>query len=190
MIMRTNVDNFREGSNIPAGIFQGTEGFACDNVIYAIHEGQRMRFEELPSKEKRQFLDEYLMDKEGQRFIRNTFGIVGFESGFKKWLFCKFGSLDGDPDMVDGKVTPDVYNSACGRTDCPGRGKFCGVGAGLKGYEVDTLREVMAGRTMNEVADRLCVSVATVKSRMEKLKERHAVTNVVALAVMAAELGV
>lgn len=28
---------------------------------------------------------------------------------------------------------------------CPGRGKFCGVGAGLKGYEVDTLREVMAG---------------------------------------------
>ena len=43
---------------------------------------------------------------------------------------------------------------------------------------------------MNEVADRLCVSVATVKSRVEKLKERHAVTNVVALAVMAAELGV
>ena len=54
----------------------------------------------------------------------------------------------------------------------------------------DSLREVMAGRTMIEVADRLCVSVATVKSRVEKLKERHAVTNVVALAVMAAELGV
>ena len=175
--MRTNVDNFREGSNIPAGIFRGTEVFACDNVIYAIHEGQRMRFE-------------YLMDKEGQRFIRDTFGIVGFESGFKKWLFCKFGSLDGDPDMVDGKITPDVYNSACGRTDCPGRGKLCGVSAGLKGYEVDTLREVLTGRTMKEVADRLCVSVATVKSRVEKLKDRHAVTNVVALAVMAAELGI
>ncbi|MCI7295450.1 response regulator transcription factor [Butyricimonas virosa] len=188
--MRTKVDNFGECSNIPAGIFIGTEVFASGEVIYAIHGGQRMQFEELPSKEKRRFLDEYLMDKEGQRFIRDSFGIVGFESGFKKWLFCKFGSLDGDPDMVDGKVTPDVYNSACGRTDCPGRGKFCGVGAGLKGYEVDTLREVMAGRTMNEVADRLCVSVATVKSRMEKLKERHAVTNVVALAVMAAELGV
>ena len=64
------------------------------------------------------------------------------------------------------------------------------MGAGLKGYEVDTLREVMAGRTMNEVADRLCVSVATVKSRVEKMKERHAVTNVVALAVMATELGI
>ena len=64
------------------------------------------------------------------------------------------------------------------------------MSAGLKGYEVDTLREVMTGRTMKEVADRLCVSVATVKSRVEKLKDRHAVTNVVALAVMAAELGI
>ena len=86
--MRTNVDNFGECSNIPAGIFRGTEVFASGEVIYAIHGGQRMQFEELPSKEKRRFLDEYLMDKEGQRFIRDSFGIVGFESGFKKWLFC------------------------------------------------------------------------------------------------------
>lgn len=34
------------------------------------------------------------------------------------------------------------------------------------------------------------MSVATVKSRVEKMKERHAVTNVVALAVMATELGI
>lgn len=188
--MRTNVDNFKACSNIPAGIFRGTEVFVHGNTIYAIHEGQRVRFEELPGRKKRVFLDEYLKDKDGQRFIRDTFGIVGFESGFKKWLFCKFGSLDGDPDAVDERVTPDVYNSACGRTDCPGRGKFCGTGTGLKGYEVDTLREVMAGRTMNEVADRLCVSVATVKSRVERLKERHEVANVVALAVLATELGI
>lgn len=38
-IMRTNVDNFGECSNIPAGIFRGTEIFASDNVIYVIHGG-------------------------------------------------------------------------------------------------------------------------------------------------------
>ena len=76
-------------------------------------------------------------------------------------------------DAIAGHVIVDVYKRQ-----------------GLKGYEVDTLREVMAGWTMNEVADRLCVSVATVKSRVEKMKERHAVTNVVALAVMATELGI
>lgn len=38
-IMRTKVDNFGECSNIPAGIFRGTEVFTSGNVIYAIHGG-------------------------------------------------------------------------------------------------------------------------------------------------------
>lgn len=188
--MGTNVNNFEVSSNIPAGIFRGTEVFVYEKVIYAIYEGRRMRFEELPGMEKRQFVNEYLADKEGQCFIRDTFGIVGFESGFKMWLFCKFGSLDGDPDCIDGKITPDTYNSVCSRTDCPGRGKFCGVAAGLKGYEVETLREIIGGNTAKEVADKLCVSVPAVKSRIEKMKDHYSVTNIVALAALAAQMGV
>ena len=92
--MRTNVDNFREGSNIPAGIFQGTEVFACDNVIYAIHEGQRMRFEELPSKEKRQFLDEYLMDKERDNVLFEIrLGSWGLKAGLKSGYSVSSGAL-------------------------------------------------------------------------------------------------
>ena len=90
--MRTNVDNFREGSNIPAGIFRGTEVFACDNVIYAIHEGQRMRFEELPSKEKRQFLDEYLMDKDNV-LSGIRLGSWGSRAGLKNGCSASSGVL-------------------------------------------------------------------------------------------------
>lgn len=130
--MRTNVDNFREGSNIPAGIFRGTEVFACDNVIYAIHEGQRMRFEELPGKEKRQFLDEYLMDKEGQRLFRERLGLWGLKVDLKSGLFCKFGSLDGDPDMVDGKITRTCIISVWA-DGLPRTGKVLWRGSGIKG---------------------------------------------------------
>lgn len=188
--METKVSNFRQSSNIPAGIFRGTEIFTWKKVIYAIYEGRRIRFEELPGMERRQFINEYLADKEGQRFIRDTFGIVGFESGFKMWLFCKFGSLDGDPDYIDGKITPDTYNSACSRTDCPGRGKFCGCEFNLKGYEIETLRELKSGKTTKEIAEVLHVSVPAVKSRIEKLKERFAVANVVALIASVTELGI
>lgn len=188
--MGTNVNNFGASSNIPAGIFRGTEVFVYEKMIFAIYGGRRMCFEELPSMEKRQFINEYLEDKEGQRFIQNTFGIVGFESGFKQWLFCKFGSLDGEPDEIDGKITPDFYNNVCTKTDCPGRGKFCGVGAGLKGYEVETLREILSGKTAKEIADKLCVSVSAVKSRIEKLKDNYSVTNIVALAALAAQMGI
>ena len=158
--------------------------------MYVMYNGTRMKFEDLPGMEKRNFIQMYLEDKEGQDFIRKQFGIVGFESGFKQWLFCKFGSLDGDPDCVSGDITPDRYNSACLKTSCPGRGKFCSKTVGLKSYEVETIRELKTGKTAKEVADTLNVSEAAVKSRVEKLKDRFNVTNIVALIATLTELGV
>ncbi len=188
--METNLRQFGQSANLPAGIFSGTELFARNGQMYAMYNGTRMKFEDLPGMEKRNFIQMYLEDKEGQDFIRKQFGIVGFESGFKQWLFCQFGSLDGDPDFVDEKITPDQYNSACLKIDCPGRGKFCSKAIGLKSYEVETIRELKTGKTAKEVASKLNVSEAAVKSRIEKLKDRYNVTNIVALIAMLAELGV
>ena len=190
MIMNTNVSNLRSSSNIPAGFFSGTEIFVFAEKIYALRNGCLIAFENLPSMEKRQFLNLYLRDKEGQKFIHDTFGIEGFESGFKKWLFCKFGSLDGEPDFIDGKITPDAYNAVCLDVNCPGRGKFCGNAVGLKGYEIETLRELKSGKTSKEIASVLHVSVPAVKSRIEKLKERFTAANVVALIASVTELGI
>lgn len=91
--MRTNVDNFRECSNIPAGIFRGTEVFASGNVIYAIHGGQRMQFEELPSKEKRRFLDEYLMDKGDNVLSGIRSGSWGLRAGLRNGCSASSGAL-------------------------------------------------------------------------------------------------
>lgn len=188
--MNTKVQHHGQSANIPAGIFSGTELFASKGQMYAIYNGIRMQYEELPSTEKRSFISMYMQDEEAQDFIRRQFGCVGFESGFRQWLFCKFGSLDGKPDDIDGYISPDSYNSACLRTDCPGRGKICSRESGLKGFEIETLRELKAGLTSKEVADKLHVSLSTIKSRIERLKEHFNVTNGVALIAMATELGV
>lgn len=188
--MNTNVGSLEVTPKIPAGIFNGAEVFAVNGVIYAMYQGNRLLFEELPSMEKRSFMSEYIADKEGQKFIRDTFGITGFESGFKQWLFCKFGSLDGNPDSVDMKITPDKFNSACIKTDCPGRGNFCGKESGLKGYEVETLKQVVSGKTISESAENLHISVPGMKSRIEKLKGKLSATNIVALAAKAVGMGI
>lgn len=188
--METNLGQIGQSAKIPAGLFSGTELFARDGKMYAIYNGSRMLFQDLPSMEKRNFIQMYLDDKEGQLFIQKYLGITGFESGFRKWLFCKFGSLDGDPDSVAGDITPDTFNSACTRTDCPGRGRICGSPSGLKGYEVETIRELQAGKTAREIADSLCLSEAAVKSRIEKLKEKFCVANAVALIAVVTELGI
>ena len=188
--METNVQHFGQSANIPAGIFSGTEIFAHRGELYAIYNGVRILFQDLPSMEKRNFVEMYMKDKEGQEFIRKQFGITGFESGFRQWLFCKFGALDGDPDSIDYQITPDTYNSACQRTDCPGRGKICGSDIALKSHEIATLRELKSGKTAKEIADSLCISEPAVKSRIEKLKDKFNVTNAVALIGIVTELGI
>lgn len=188
--METNVRQNGQSAKIPAGIFSGTELFAHNGEIYAMYNGTNLLFQDLPGMEKRNFVEMYMKDREGQEFIRKQFGITGFESGFKKWLFCKFGSLDGAPDSIDEKITPDTYNSACLRTDCPGRGKICGNNVALKGYQIDTLKALKSGKTAKEIADELCVSESAVKSRIERLKAIFKVANVVALIATVTELGI
>lgn len=188
--MNTNVEIIGQGSKgIPAGIFVGTEVFVKDSKIYAMYNGQLMFFEDLPSQEKRCFVDKYMEDLSGRFFIQNRMGISGFESGFKQWLFCKFGAMDRTPDYLCGEVIPDRYNSACQRTECAGRGVLCGVECGLKSYEVETLKRLKDGKTLEEVAAILCVAVPTVKSRIRKLKRMFNVSNLVALVSMATDLG-
>lgn len=188
--METNVQHFGQSANISAGIFSGTELFAHNGDMYAIYNGTSILFQDLPSMEKRNFIEVYMQDKEAQEFIRKQFGITGFESGFKQWLFCKFGSLDGDPDSINGQITPDIYNSACQRTDCSGRGKICGSNIALKGHDIETLRELKSGKTAKEIADSLCISEPAVKSRIEKLKDKFNVANAVALIGIVTELGI
>lgn len=188
--METNLEQIGQSAKIPAGLFSGTELFARNGKMYAIYNGSRMLFQDLPGMEKRNFIQMYLDDKEGQQFIQKQLGITGFESGFRKWLFCKFGSLDGDPDSISDHITPDIFNSACTRTDCPGRGRICGSASRLKSYEVETLRELKSGKTAREIANTLCLSEATVKSRIERLKEKFRVANAMALIGVVTELGI
>lgn len=188
--MSTNIGFIERGSNIPAGIFQGTEVFVKDNAVYAMYQGKRVLFEDLPGAEKRYFIDKYMADNAGRAFILNQFGIVEFEAGFKQWLSCKFGALDGSPDCVDGNIIADAYNSACRTKNCPGRGVFCGTKVGLKGYEVETLRYLKEGRKIEEVAKILCISTPAVKSRINKMKGMFNAPNLVALIGMATDLGV
>lgn len=188
--MSTKLPILNQNNRIPAGIFTGTEIFAYKGQIYGIHQGTRMLFQDLPGMEKRNFIQMYIEDKAGQTFIQKHFGIIGFESGFKQWLFCKFGSLDGNPDYINGDITPDSFNSACKRTDCPGRGRFCGTVSGLNGAHIETIKQITAGKTIKETANALNLSIPAVKSRLEKIKLVLAASNIVTVGVKATELGI
>ena len=183
-------EHLNSSTNIPAGIFSGTELFTYNEEMYVLRNGERMLFQDLPCMEKSKFVQMYMNDRDGQGFIQKQFGFASFETAFKQWLFCKFGALDGNPDSMNGQITPDSYNSACQRIDCPGRGKICGSNVPLKGHQVETLRELKAGKTIKEIAESLCISEPAIKSRIEKMKDMFNVSNVVALIAITTELGI
>lgn len=188
--MNTNIKETCGKSKLPAGLFSGLEIFFVNDKCYALRNGVTLEFNTLPEDEKTMFHDEYIEDVKGQLFLRNNFGITGFEAGFRQWLFCKYGALDGKPDLINNKLSTDSYNSACKRLNCPGRGKFCGEVSTLKQHEVETLRHLAAGKSAKEIAETLNVSVAAIKSRLEVLKERFCVPNAVALVAVVTEFGI
>ena len=184
--MNTNLREKVVPNNIPAGLFDGTEVFYCKGEHFALHEGTVTKFENLPGMIKRVFFEAYARDKKAQVFFKTELNMEGAESQFKQWLFCKFGSLDQIPDYLDGKLYPDSFNTTCTRANCPGRGSFCGEASSLKAYDVSTLKEIITGKPVKQIADALHLSVPGTRSRINKLKEKLRASNMAALGANAA----
>lgn len=186
----TKLTKNQTSSNIPAGIFEGIELFAQNGKMFAIDNGTVMPFDDLPESIKKEFWWIFSLDRTAQSFIKKEFHLAGEKEQFTQWLFCKFGSCDGTPDLLDGTVNYDSFNSACKRTKCSGRGKICGDKYALKDYEVETLALLVSGHTLSTMSNDLLRSVDAIKSRIEKLKIKLNCRNVAQLASIITSLGI
>lgn len=180
--------------NIPAWLLEGIEAFCIKTEKgeiekWVVVDRQAMPFEKSPIKIQNAFGRLFDADKRGQMFLKKM-GLTTFREGFNQWYFCLFGGLDSVPDIINGELVPDAYNSSCTDIECEFRGRFCSRGTGLRNYEVATLNQLKQGKTMKEAADVLCISLPGMKSRVEKLKEKLEVPNMAALVSRATELGI
>lgn len=186
--MDTNLKEKEPLTNIPAGIFHGTEVFYIGTKAFALHEGIVTTFENLPSMIKQVFFRAFVKDKKAQHFFETELNITSIEVQFKQWLFCSFGALDSTPDYLDGKLIQDSFNSACKRKNCPGRGRFCGKASSLKDQDVATLQEIISGKSVKQIADTLHLSIPGTRSRINKLRDKLNAGNMAALAANAATI--
>ena len=67
--MDTNLKEKEPLTNIPAGIFHGTEVFYIGTKAFALHEGIVTTFENLPSMIKQVFFRAFVKDKKAQHFF-------------------------------------------------------------------------------------------------------------------------
>jgi len=185
----TNLSEKIIGNNVPAGMFEGIEAFWYENEKWLIYGSKVIKFTQAPVKIQNMIAEAFLKDKRSIKLIKSI-GIKGFKDGFDKWYHCVLGGLDSESDFKNGKLIPDYYNNMCKESNCPIRGKLCSRRSGLKDFEVDTIRVMAKGNTINEAAPLLFVSTAGLRNRLEKLKEKLDVSNMASLMSKAGRLGI
>jgi len=186
--MSTKVTNSMR-SPIPAGIFSGIEAFYHNDEKWVIANGITQRFHESPSSVQQPIWKAFMADKQSLAYLAKM-GITKASEAFDMWYKCVIGGLDHIPDLLNGKLIPDAYNNMCTESNCPHRGRLCSRAIGLKNYEVETIHSLMQGKSLEQTAKSLFLSVPAIKSRVSKLHEKFDVKNTVALIAMATELGV
>lgn len=187
--METKVNQKNDSKKLPAGILEGTEAFWYNDEKWVIHEGQVMRFIEAPVKIQNMIALAFLKDEKSRAYLEKI-GYTAFSKAMDRWYKCVIGALDEMPDFINGKFTPDVFNHTCTDYDCPHRGKFCSLKPGLKNYEIQTIKALQKGETIEETAGKLFISVSGLKSRIENIKEKLGATNMASLISKAAAFGI
>lgn len=172
--------NLAKRNDIPAGIFSGVEIFVAKGRAYAMSEGKRLDYLDLPSNIRTAFTKAFRKDK---AIVLQLWPNEGSTKAFINWLSCKCGNLDSTPDYnaATGTIIADD-NSFCGDCSCAGAGKLCTLPYNLKPLHVATIQMMKQGFTQQQIADKLHRSPETIKSRLEKSKEHFGVHNTAHLA--------
>lgn len=188
--METNLMKNDKPALVPAGIIEGTEAFFYDNEKWVIHQGQVMRFCEAPGEIQRLIANLFLNDGNARQYMKTKMGITAFSGAFDTWYKCRVGALDETPDFKDGNLNADAYNHACRDNKCPHRGRLCSLTPGLRNYEIETLQALKRGETIEQMSQSLHTSVAGLKSRITKIREKLGANNMASMVAKAVEFGI
>lgn len=149
---------------IPPGVISGTEIFTSGENLLALHQGHLYTWPDFPESILNA-VGKYLEEKD----IKAYQALEHLEESERlyQYMSCRFGSYDATPDICDkGVVTPD--KKACSCSSCPLAGIHKNV-AELTTREVDVVKLIAADLPVKLIADRLCVSIDTVKTHRSNI---------------------
>jgi hypothetical protein len=174
---------------LPAGIFDGIEAFWYRGEKWVIANGKVELFHESPPVVQQTIVNAFMDDSKSIAYL-SKMGLKKFTEAFETWYRCVVGGIDTVADLDTNRFTPDAYNNMCTDFECPHRGKLCSQATGLKNYECETLAALKNGKSMEATASLLYVSLAGMKSRVEKIREKLNAPNMASLMVKTVELGI
>lgn len=182
-------------SKLPAGLFdENIEIFEHEGQAWALYNGKRMPFSDVPSQIYDAFFNEMLSDNEAMKAL-DTLPDKNFSNRFNKYLLCRYGALNGTPDYNTStkNFTHEYYN--CGkRENCPFEFKLCDkvkINTEKNGEvyltrkEVEIVKIIASGLTDKEGSDKAKIAHDTFLTHKKNIYSKLGINSNVQLALIA-----
>jgi DNA-binding CsgD family transcriptional regulator len=174
--------------NFPAGIEEGVEIYLHHNHLRVLDNGLRSEYVNLPDEKREIFRSEMRQDKRIFVLLR-LMGCQTPEEMELKYVGCRYGALDDTPDLIGTTTSYDPPN--CEQIGhCPGFGVVCRIPDQLTRKEFEVSRYIGRGKLDKEICSILKIALPTVRTYIDRIREKLSLNNRVEIALWAQNLGI
>ena len=147
--------------HLPAGIESGVEVFASQNELYAIYNGSKIRFFNLPKDIIEAFREEMLQNNIALKSLVKL-NLTDPNAMLFQYVKCNYGGFNYEADFLNNTLSKEYWD--CGsRGTCPFEGKICGgintENQVITKQELRFIKYLLCGLADKEIADRLGIAV-------------------------------
>lgn len=181
-------------AQLPAGLIDNNvELFVRDNILYALYNGSRIFFNELPFSILALYRDDMKCNK-CDIYAQVKCGSEDEMHILVQYCKCNYGNFNNEPDMdEDGQLNREYVN--CGeRGTCLLEGKLCKHIKVQNGFlsprEIDFLKLVVSGKFHKEIATEMNIAESTVPCYAKKIQEKTGCQTKTEMAVFALKKGI
>lgn len=168
----------KEQSRIPAGLMDDNfEFFQWRGVLMVLSGGRVRAFERLPARDP--VVLKVKQDMAGHPAAMaalDDMGITGRLDRMVRYIRCRYGNLDGNPDItVDGSTSDEYWD--CGlRGNCKYEGTLCGKvkapGGDFTSRELQVIQLLSRDLPNKLIADDMGVSTITVNTHIQNINHK------------------
>jgi len=180
---------------IPAGLIDtSVEFFLHEGEVNCMYNGQRYKFDDFPAAVIDPINEDLGENPEAGSCLVD-WGKTDLQSQLRQYIACRHGGYDSRPDIcVDGKIQPAEFVNCGRRGSCPYEGRLCTAiqvseDSYLNQEELKTLRLIGEEHLDKEIADKLNISIHTVRHRKDSIAKKANLERKPALVGLAYRLG-
>jgi len=172
---------------LPAGLTTNDiEIFSTSEGVKVLQGGVVKPYLMLPDALRQPFQIELIKDVKAQQALNTVFNLYAGDEMEEQFVGCRYGSLNMVPDLIDNSPVEDCPSclglQTCKAFDIVCKSPMTASGKRLARQEYIVAIEVAKGHQDIEIADRLGIEITSVRTYLQRAREKMCLNNRVEVA--------